>query len=237
MPRIRADTIAEHKSLTRSQILRAAQGLFARWGYEQVTFAEVAEECGLGRTTLYDYFKDKHDLLASLVEETLPAAIREMMSSAPVRPPAARLRSLLASMVEFVVTEPTLGLLLHREVPKLPAAAAARVTEAHRELADELAAAYRTGVEEGDFKPLPPRLADGFLYNLIMSAARSLINSDDPQRDLPGVTEAASDLLFTGVELRRDQPPEQSDLSESEQPQPPEQEPEPPEAPEEPEQE
>lgn len=222
MPRIRAGTIAEHKSLTRSQILRAAQGLIARWGYEQVSFAEVAEECGLGRTTLYDYFADKHDLLASLVEETLPAAIREMTSSAPAGPPAARLRSLLASMVEFVVTEPTLGLLLHREVPKLPAAAARRVTDAHRELADELAAAYRTGVEEGAFKPLPPRLADGFLYNLIMSAARSLINSDDPQRDLPGVTAAASDLLFTGVELRPTQPPQPP-----QQPQPPEtQEPE-----------
>lgn len=221
MPRIRAGTIAEHKSLTRSQILRAAQGLIARWGFEQVTFAEVAEECGLGRTTLYDYFTDKHDLLASLVEETLPAAIREMTSSAPAAPPAARLRSLLASMVEFVVTEPTLGLLLHREVPKLPAAAARRVTDAHRELADELAAAYRAGTEEGDFKPLPPRLADWFLYNLIMSAARSLINSDDPQRDLPGVVAAASDLLFTGVELRRDQPPQQQERPEpSEQPPP-----------------
>lgn len=223
MPRIRAGTIAEHKSLTRSQILRAAQGLIARWGYEQVSFAEVAEECGLGRTTLYDYFTDKHDLLASLVEETLPAAIREMTSSAPAAPPAARLRSLLASMVEFVVTEPTLGLLLHREVPKLPAPAARRVTDAHREMADELAAAYRTGVEEGAFKPLPPRLADGFLYNLIMSAARSLINSDDPQRDLPGVTEAASDLLFTGVELRPTQPPQTPQPRQQPEPQEPEQ--------------
>lgn len=208
MPRIRADTIAEHRSQTRSQILQAAQVLFARWGYERVSFAEVAEECELGRTTLYDYFKDKHDLLACLVEETLPLAIREITASAPARPPAARLRSLVESMVKFVVVEPTLGLLLHREVPKLPSSAAERVAAVHRELSAELMESYRSGTEEGAFKPLPPRLVQGFLYNLIMSAARSLIDSDDPQRDLPGVIKTATDLLFTGVEVRRGAAPE-----------------------------
>ena len=203
MPRIRAGTIAEHRSQTRSQILQVAQVLFARWGYERVTFAEVAAECGLGRTTLYDYFTDKNDLLASLVEETLPVAIREITASAPARPPSARLRSLVESMVKFVVVEPTLGLLLHREVPKLPSSAAERVAAVHRELSAELMESYRSGAEEGVFKTLPPRLVQGFLYNLIMSAARSLIDSDDPQRDLPGVMETAIDLLFTGVEVRR----------------------------------
>ena len=71
MPRIRAENIAEHKALTRSQILNVAQELFSEWGYEDTSFGDISASVGIGRTTLYEYFTDKDDLLASLVEETL----------------------------------------------------------------------------------------------------------------------------------------------------------------------
>ena len=46
-----------------------------------------------------------------------------------------------------------------------------------------------------------------FLYNLIMSAARTLIDSDQPQRDLPLVVRAVTDLLLTGLAADPDAPP------------------------------
>lgn len=207
MPRIRAGSIAEHKTLTRSQILQAALDLFANHGYEKVSFALVAEKCDLGRTTLYDYFTDKHDMLASLVEEFLPRIIGEMVGRAPDYPPSARLRFLASTMLEFVVHDPALGHLLHRETPKLPRPVHQRVAAAHGTLSEELAAVYRSGAEQGEFKPLPGPLAEMFLYNLIMSAARTLIDSDQPQRDLPLVVRAVTDLLLTGLAADPDAPP------------------------------
>lgn len=207
MPRIRAGSIAEHKTLTRSQILHAALELFARHGCEKVTFAEVAAKCDLGRTTLYDYFTDKHDMLASLVEEFLPQVIGEMVARAPAHPPTARLRFLAAAMLEFVVYDPALGQLLHQEASKLPRPTQQRVRTAHGTLSDELASVYRLGTERGEFKPLPGPLAEMFLYNLIMSAARTLIDSDNPQRDLPMVAQAVTDLLLTGLAADPAAPP------------------------------
>lgn len=200
MPRIRAASIAEHKVITRALILETAQELFATWGYKDTSFGDIAAALGMGRTTLYDYFADKDDLLASLVEETLPPTIRAMVEHVPYGlPPAERLHRLIASTVEFVAMEPTLGRLLHREVPKLSESAQERVANAHQALAREFIDAYRAGVEAGNLKQLPPGLAGRFLNDMIMSAAQLLIDSDHPEDDLTLVTEAMSDLIFNGL--------------------------------------
>ena len=209
MPRIRAASIAEHKVITRALILEMAQELFATWGYKDTSFGDIAAAANIGRTTLYDYFADKDDLLASLVEETLPPTIKAMVEKVPQGlPPTERLHRLMASTVEFVALEPTLGQLLHREVPKLSESAQRRVANAHQALAREFVDAYRAGVEAGALKQLPPGLAGRFLNDMIMSAARLLIDSDHPEEDLSTVTDAMSDLIFNG--LARREPPRQA---------------------------
>ena len=203
MPRIRAASIAEHKVITRALILETAQELFATWGYRDTSFGDIAAAVGIGRTTLYDYFADKDDLLASLVEETLPPTIKAMVEQVPQDlPPVERLHRLIVSTVEFVALEPTLGRLLHREVPKLSESARQRVTNAHQVLAREFIDAYRSGVEAGNLKQLPPGLAGRFLNDMIMSAAQLLIDSDHPADDLATTTEALSDLVFNGLAVR-----------------------------------
>ncbi len=95
--------------------------------------------------------------------------------------------------------DPTLGLLLHREVPKLSSVAQERVAVAHQGLSHEFADAYRSGVAAGELKLLPAGLAGRFLNDLIMSAAKALIDSKDPSKKLAEVTTAVTDLLFNGL--------------------------------------
>ena len=204
MPRIRAGSIAEHKLITRAQILSTARELFGKWGYHDTSFGDISAAIGIGRTTLYDYFTDKDDLLASLVEETLPPTIREMVEQVPPGiSPGARLRHLVVRMVEFVALEPTLGLMLHREIPRLSDSARERVAAAHQSLAGEFVATYRAAVTAGELKSLPPGLAGRFINDMIMSAAQALIDSDDPAGALPTVTATLTDLVFNGLATDR----------------------------------
>ena len=203
MPRIRASSIAEHKVITRALILDTAQELFSTWGYQDTSFGDIGAAVGIGRTTLYDYFTDKDDLLASLVEETLPTVLKHLVEQVPEGiPPAERLRVLAIRVVEFVAAEPTLGLLLHREVPKLSESAQERVAVAHQTLARAFVDAYRAGVDRGELKQLPPGLAGKFINNMIMTGAQALIDSDDPAEALPTITKVMADLILDGLATR-----------------------------------
>ncbi len=200
MPKIRADNIAAHKKLIRSQVLEAAKELIEEFGFEATSLGDIARQVGIGRTTLYEYFSDKDDIVATLVEEELPAVIDEMVSTIPDDLSARdRLAELAVRMVEFIVTDPLLGDLLHRELPKLSQLTQDRVAVSHRGLSIEFGAVYRAGVESGELADLPMDLAGRFIQDLIMSAARALIESDDPKGRSPEVIDAMVTMLLHGV--------------------------------------
>jgi AcrR family transcriptional regulator len=200
MPRIQADTVAEHKQLVRRRLLAAATDLFAELGYEETTFADLAAEAGVGRTTIYEYFRDKDDLLATLVEEELPATIDTMVAALPVGVPTVeRLEALVRALVEFVATDPTLGYLLHREVPKLGLEARARVGAAHRGLVGEFIELLRAGVAEGVLRPIPLDVMGHLVQDLVMSGAQLLIDAPNPSQRLTEVTDAVVEVTFGGI--------------------------------------
>jgi len=200
MPRIRAENIEAHKELQRREILEATHALLAEGGTADIPLGDVAARVGIGRTTLYEYFRDKDDLIASLVEETLPGVIADLIASIPGGlDTETRLRRLIRATVEFVVDDPVLGLILHRELPRLSAEAQERVRVALSELSTEMASLYMAGVTEGRFRAMAPDLAGRFIQETIMSAARTIIDATEPSRRLSEVLDAAEAFLIGGL--------------------------------------
>lgn len=200
MPRIRAATIDEHKELTRRALLDAAFRLIEEAGTAEIPLGEVALAAGVGRTTFYDYFEDRDDVIASLVEDKLPAVIAGLIEKVPSElPPEDRLARLSAATVEFVATDPVFGVILHREVGRMGLEAQRRIRESHADLATELAAVYRLGVSEGVFRSIPPFLAGRLIQDTIMSAGRTLIE-DETRRGV--VTAEVVEFLLGGLSKR-----------------------------------
>ena len=54
-------TIVEHEK-RKHKILQKALDVFMEEGYEDVTFQKIADRCGITRTTLYIYFKNKREI-------------------------------------------------------------------------------------------------------------------------------------------------------------------------------
>lgn len=75
MPKIDADTLAEHVEQQQQRVFEAAVSLFVERGYEQVTFGEIAERVGLARNSLYRYYPGKAAILAKWIERELDASI------------------------------------------------------------------------------------------------------------------------------------------------------------------
>ena len=55
--------VVEHEK-RKKEILDKALDLFMENGYEDVTFQKIADKCGVTRTTLYIYFKNKKEIFA-----------------------------------------------------------------------------------------------------------------------------------------------------------------------------
>ena len=197
MPKIRAASIDEHKELTRRSLLDAAYRVIAEAGSAEVPLGEIALSAGVGRTTFYDYFDDRDDVIASLVEDKLPDVIAELIASVPADlDTKARLARLASATVEFVATDRVFGVILHQEAGRMGLEAQERIRHSHAQLATELASMYMRGVEEAVFRPMPPYLAGRFIQDTIMSAARALI--DDGSR-LEEVTDGVESFLLSGL--------------------------------------
>jgi AcrR family transcriptional regulator len=200
MPRIRAESIEAHKALTRSDIVDAAHEILAEMGSADISLGEVAHAAGIGRTTLYEYFRDKDDLIASLVEERLPVVVDDMIEGvSDLLDVETRILALAAATVRFVISDPVLGVILHRELPRLSADAQARVRVAHADLAREMTASWMRGVEQGIFRTMAPDAAGRFMNELIMAAAKILISSNDAEGRLPEVLTDLEHFLLGGL--------------------------------------
>lgn len=200
MPRIRAASIDEHKALTRRALLDSAQVLIAEEGTAEIPLGEFALAAGIGRTTLYDYFSDRDDLIATLVEEELPGVVESLIAGAKrLGSPLERLADLAVRTVEFVVTDPVLGVILHREVGRMSLEAQERIRNAHSDLAAEMVSLYFQGVEQGELRPMPPDLAGRLIQDTVMAAAKTVIAAPDPEARIAEVTGHVRLFLLGGL--------------------------------------
>lgn len=190
---------AERSLRTRNALLDAAKVIFAESGYARTSHADIAAEADIGRTTFYEHFASKEDLLVQLVERDLPALIDEIVASVvPGLPPDVRLRELTTRFVEFIGTD-QLGIILHTETPRLSLEAQAAIAATHRGLTTEFMAIYERGVKGGVFIEIDPRLVGRLMQETMMTGGRVLIGLDDPKQHVHCLAEATASFLVNGL--------------------------------------
>jgi AcrR family transcriptional regulator len=97
-----------HRASLRREILDAATQLFIEEGYQRLTMRRLAERIEYSPTTIYLYFKDKHELLSAVCEETfaqLAGKLERLKRSATT--PVGYLREGLRTYVDFGIAHPS----------------------------------------------------------------------------------------------------------------------------------
>lgn len=72
MPRIDAPTVAEHRAARERALLDAARTLLTDRPERVPTLAEVGERAGLSRSSVYQYYTSREDLLSAVVRDSFP---------------------------------------------------------------------------------------------------------------------------------------------------------------------
>jgi AcrR family transcriptional regulator len=185
------------KIRTRARLVEVASETFARLGYSATTHADLAAAAGIARTTFYEYFDSKEDLLVHVVETAIPELSEELFAGLEDLAPYDQMATLVARMIEFVGTDP-IGLILHTEVPRLPDDVQRRTAAAHSPLSRRFGSIYEQGVIDGSFVDMDPKLAGRLIYESIMTAGRVLKATDEPKQHVHRIAEAAAGFVMRG---------------------------------------
>jgi len=192
----------QHSAEVHTALLNAARDLIAEIGYSEMSHADIAAMVGIGRTTFYEHFSSKEDVLVELVRRDLPPKTDEIIASVDVAlPPDEHLADLARRMVRYVGTD-HIGLMLHTDVPHLSQEAQRSISEAHRGLTSEFAGVYREGVMAGVFRNMPPRFAGRMMEQIIMAGGKAVMESSEPGNEVDGIANDTAELLVAAFSVR-----------------------------------
>jgi len=145
---------SQDKGGKRARIVDAAIRVFADHGFHKATVAEVAREADVADGTIYLYFKNKDDLLASLFEERM-AELNSLMSAEleQIEGALEQVRTFVRTHLRMVRERPALAQVLIIELRQ-----SARLLKFHKaqgfaSYLDILGAILARGVEEGTMRP------------------------------------------------------------------------------------
>lgn len=97
----------QEKENLRQAIMEAASKLLLEQGYDGFSLRQVAERIGYSATTIYLYFKDKDELVFSLIDEVWDQFGRELeQAAASVADPIAQLRAIGHAYFNFGLNNP-----------------------------------------------------------------------------------------------------------------------------------
>jgi len=111
----REERRALHQEISRTQILDAAEEVFASKGYHEATIKEIAQRAEFSVGAVYSFFEHKDDLFVQIYLRRgaeFMDGMRELMSAS--RPPLEQLHALADYQVSFFRVHPNFGrLYLH----------------------------------------------------------------------------------------------------------------------------
>jgi AcrR family transcriptional regulator len=171
--------VVEHER-RRKEILKKALDVFVNDGFENATFQKIADRCGITRTTLYIYFKNKKEIfkysikqLSSTIEEDIKGFLSNVSLSSTEKITNVLMhifqhleenRRLLSVVLNYLLNltknDGDPEELVRRRTVRLRRIFVSLVTE---------------GTRSGELKSVSAKTADDFLYSFIEAAIFRLV--------------------------------------------------------------
>lgn len=121
MPRLSYHARRALEQERRQQILTAAATVFAEKGFDRATISDIARAAGLADGSIYNYFRDKQDLLVHLPGQFLQPRVQIVRAAAaattPPPAPDVVLQTVAESIVEIITQNRELARVLFTTVP------------------------------------------------------------------------------------------------------------------------
>lgn len=166
--------IVEHEKRVK-EILEKSLDVFVEEGYEDATFQKIADKCGITRTTLYIYFKNKHEIFLGSIKQLLgelEKSILDVMKNEDLSA-SEQLRGILSCLVDSCVQNSKLFHVLLNyliQLKKTGEDPRERVQRRVIKVRHLLNTVLIRGIHDKEFKDMNVADMNQLLYNLLESA-------------------------------------------------------------------
>ncbi len=144
----------------RELIIHAAISVFARTGLERGKIADIAKEAGIGKGTVYEYFRSKDELFEAIEEYFISQMIEPLRELAKVTgSPSEKITNLMDESIEMIVHMGD-ALLIVSEIMAQAARGlwhtkgSSALADMYDEYRDIIIAILKDGVKNGEFRAM-----------------------------------------------------------------------------------
>jgi AcrR family transcriptional regulator len=166
--------VIEHEK-RRQEILKKALDVFIDEGFENATFQKIADRCGITRTTLYIYFKNKKEIFNYSIKDLLQMVEQDLLRVRKDRTLGSieKLTKVITLIIERLeentqLLSVVLNYLLY--LSKSDSGPDYRIRRRTIRTRHILASMLIEGIRAGEIKPIDVRPMDDLLYGLIETA-------------------------------------------------------------------
>jgi TetR/AcrR family transcriptional regulator, cholesterol catabolism regulator len=180
----------------RREIFNASVNLFLEKGFPETSMREIAEAAGMGKSSLYDYFNTKDDILLFIFEEVVSTMIERAQAIAGLSiPPEARITRIMDMQLDYLQENNSLMWLLSAEARRLKPESQQRVHVRRYAFQDLMRSIIEEGISRGDFRQVDTLLA----ARLMIDSLVSVLYTSRPTGSAKAMLDEAVGIFLRGI--------------------------------------
>lgn len=180
--------VRDKRENRKGEIVRAAVLLFMEKGFDGATLSDISERLNLGRTTLYEYFKNKDEILAAYLEKEITSYHEKVMSVLAVKGDFKnRLTGFIKLQLEYGSYHKGFSQMfraLSRSSGKISKKIEIKIREKHQEIYEALTKEFSSAVRRKEIRAFPPGLLMQVLINATSFPVRSERNTEQTAEEV-----------------------------------------------------
>jgi TetR/AcrR family transcriptional regulator, cholesterol catabolism regulator len=181
----------------RHAILDAVAQLMVEKGFQELSMREISQAAGIGKSTLYDYFPSKDDILIAFVaEEVRHITIQAQEIISQDLPAAEKIHRILRRQLEYMVANKPMYIKFSFEIQRLSFESQQRIQQHRHVYQDMLCSLVEQGIQNGEFRAVNPLLAMRGMIAFLSSTVFTSRPTGSPER----MMSEALDIVFKGLE-------------------------------------
>ena len=182
----------------RDKIIAASAVLFEKVGYHRATMQLLADEVGIGKPTLYHYFRSKSQILLAIHEEVITRVIEAHMERIQQDLPTEELlRHIAIDMLTFIKEHPGYVRAFFEHFEELDEDDQKDIRQQRQQFMAAVVGLVQSGIDSGRFRATDPHVAVLGFFGMINWTYKWL--PADKTRSVEDVADTLCGLFLDGL--------------------------------------